>query len=322
MERFPCGSQTRPEGGDRLMLTMQEIKSHYLFTQEDAAALKSLQPLAAAQKERMINEFYDYLLGIPETATFLSAEGVLERLKQSHSEWFLNLFRGVYDNNYLHDLQRIGQVHVRIGLDAHYVNSAMNIVRRFTANMIRENYTDREERRRLIDAVQKILDLNLDIMTAAYLEEELRKVFISRRLESQLIKATERFTYGLNLILVLALVGVSLSVVGLFFWDIAHIFSGNAEKGILGALGTLLILWMMIELMDNEIKTLKGGRFNILIFIGVVIVAIIREILISTLQHDPLTTQLFLAGTLLVLGVVYYLVAKSQPVSTSRLGPG
>lgn len=304
------------------MFNMQEIKSHYLFTQEDATSLKCLLPLAETQKERMINDFYDYLLGIPETATFLSAEGVLKRLKQSHSEWFLNLFSGVYDNNYLHDLQRIGQVHVRIGLDAHYVNSAMNIVRRFTANMIRESYADREERRRLIDAAQKILDLNLDIMTAAYLEEELRKVFISRRLESKLITATERFTYGLNLILVLALVGVSLSVVGLFFWDIAHIFSGSAEKGILGALGTLLILWMMIELMDNEIKTLKGGRFNIQIFIGVVIVAIIREILISTLQHDPLNTQLFLAGTLLVLGVVYYLVAKSQPVSTSRLGPG
>ena len=64
--------------------------------------------------------------------------------------------------------------------------------------------------------------------------------------------------------------------------------------------------------MDNEIKTLKGGRFNILVFIGVVIVAIIREILISTLSHDPLTTQIFLAGTLLILGVVYYLVARSQ----------
>ncbi len=303
------------------MFTMQEIKNHYLFTDEEAEALNSLLPLAEAQKERMINEFYDYLLGMPETAAFLSMEGVLERLKKSHSEWFLNLFCGVYDNHYLRNLQRIGQVHVRIGLDAHYVNSAMNIVRCFTVSMIRENFADREERRRMIDAVQKILDLNLDIMTAAYMEEGLRKVFVSRRLESKLIKATERFTYGLNLVLVLALVGVSLSVVGLFFWDIAHIFSGKAEKGILGALGTLLILWMMIELMDNEIKTLKGGRFNILIFIGVVIVAIIREILISTLQHDPLTTQLFLAGTLLVLGVVYYLVAKSQPVSTSKLGP-
>ena len=75
---------------------------------------------------------------------------------------------------------------------------------------------------------------------------------------------------------------------------------------------TLLIIWMMIELMDNEIKTLKGGKFNILVFIGVIIVALIREILISTLRHDALDTQAFLAGTLLILGVVYYLVARSQ----------
>jgi uncharacterized membrane protein (DUF373 family) len=84
------------------------------------------------------------------------------------------------------------------------------------------------------------------------------------------------------------------------------------EKGILSALGSLLILWMMIELMDNEIKNLKGGRFNILVFIGVIIVAMIREILISTLRKDDLTTQAFLAGTLLILGIVYYLVSLSQ----------
>lgn len=45
------------------------------------------------------------------------------------------------------------------------------------------------------------------------------------------------------------------------------------------------------------------------------LVAIIREILISTLRHDPLTTQTFLAGTLLILGVVYYLVARSRSQS-------
>jgi len=69
---------------------------------------------------------------------------------------------------------------------------------------------------------------------------------------------------------------------------------------------------MMIELLGNEIKNLKGGRFNILVFIGVIMVALIREILISTLRRDPLETQTFLAGTLLVLGIVYFLVAKSQ----------
>jgi uncharacterized membrane protein (DUF373 family) len=299
------------------MFNMQEIKSHYLFTDEDAETLKSLLPIAEASRAQLIEEFYDHLLGIPETAQLLQDQQLLKRLKKSHGDWFVNLFRGSYDNQYLHDLQRIGHVHVRIGLNAHFVNAAMQVVRRFSVGMIRENFADREERRIKTHAAEKIIDLNLDIITASYIEEELKKVFISHRLESKLISATERFVYGLNLILVLALVGVSLSVVGLFFWEIMHVFAGNIEKGILSALGTLLILWMMIELLDSEIKTLKGGRFNILVFVGVVIVAIIREILISTLRHDPLETQIFLAGTLLILGLVYYLVARSQQVKAS-----
>ena len=298
------------------MFTMQEIKSHYHFSDEEADTLRSLLPIAEASRDRMLDEFYDYLLGLPETATFLQDAALLERLKKSHGTWFVNLFRGTYDNQYLRDLQRVGHVHVKIGLNAHFVNAAMQVIRRFAVGMIRENFADRDDRRKKTEAMEKILDINLDIITASYIEEELKKVFISYSLESKLIKATERFTYGLNLILVLALVGVSVSVVGLFFWEIFHVFSGDVEKGILSALGTLLILWMMIELMDNEIKTLKGGRFNILVFIGVVIVAIIREILISTLRHDLLSTQMFLAGTLLILGIVYYLVSKSQRAPT------
>lgn len=294
------------------MVTIQEIKRHYFFTDADAELLKSLRPLADSVQERMADEFYDYLLGIPETAAFLKDDLLRKRLRKTHQDWFVNLFSGSYDNLYHHTLRRIGQAHVRIGLNAHFVNAAMNVVRHFLIEVLQENFPDLPERRKYRNAVEKIIDINLDVMSASYQEEELNKVFLSHSLESKLIHAAERFTYGLNLILVVALAGVSLSVIGLFVWDISHIFHGNVEKGILGALGTLLIIWMMIELMDNEIKTLKGGKFNILVFIGVIIVALIREILISTLRHDALDTQIFLAGTLLILGFVYFLVAKSQ----------
>ena len=260
----------------------------------------------------MVDEFYDYLLGIPETAEFLKDNALLQRLRKTHQDWFLALFSGNYDNFYYHNLQRIGQTHVRIGLKAHFVNAAMNVIRHFIIELLQENFPSIQERRKFRNAAEKIVDINLDIMSASYQEEELKKVFLSHRIESKLIMAAERFTYGLNLILVLALAGVSLGVVGLFIWDLAHIFRGDVEKGILGSLGTLLIIWMMIELMDNEIKTLKGGKFNILVFIGVIIVALIREILISTLRHDALETQIFLAGTLLILGIVYYLVSRAQ----------
>ncbi len=90
------------------MLTMQEIKAHYFFTDEDARLLQELQPLMERQKERMADEFYDYLLGIPETAALLREDVRLNRLKATHMQWFVTLFSGSYDNQYLHTLQRIG----------------------------------------------------------------------------------------------------------------------------------------------------------------------------------------------------------------------
>ena len=293
------------------MTTMQDLKNHYGFTNDDEEQLRAFQPLAAQHQERFTNQFYDYLYGMPETTAILNNSN-LKHLREVNGAWFMSLFSGTYDNHYMNHLTRIGHAHVKVGLSVHFVNVAMNRVRHFLLNLIDENYPDRDERRALREATEKMLDMNLDVMSSSYREEELRKVFVSRKLESHLIRLAERFTYGLNLVLVLALAGVSISVVILFGWDIVNIFRGNVEKGILSALGELLILWMMIELMDNEIKNLKGGKFNILVFIGVIIVAMIREILISTLRHDDLATQAFLAGTLLILGILYYLVSRAQ----------
>ncbi len=293
------------------MMTMQEIRDHYRFSDDDAELLLSLQPLAEQQRERFSQEFYDYLYGLPETAAILNGAN-RPRLREMHTTWFMSLFSGTYDNHYLNHLTRIGHAHVKVGLNVHFVNAAMNQIRHFLLNLIDSSYEDREQRRKLREAVEKMLDINLDVMSSSYREEELKKVFLSRKVESFLIKATERFTYGLNLVLVLALAVVSIAIVTMFGWDIVHVFKGDVEKGVFTALGSLLILWMMIELLDNEIKSLKGGRFSILVFIGVVIVAIIREILISTLRHDDLKKQAFLAATLLILGIVYYLVSRVQ----------
>jgi uncharacterized membrane protein (DUF373 family) len=293
------------------MFTMQDLRDHYRFTDQDAELLTQLQPLAEQHRESFLLQFYDYLYSLPETAAILNSSN-RQRLREMHSNWFMALFSGNYDNHYMNHLTLIGHAHVKASLSVHFVNATMNQIRQFLLGLIDVNYSDRELRRGLREAVEKILDMNLDVMSTSYREEEMKKVFVSRAIESFLIRLSERFTYGLNLALVLALVGVSISVVVLFAWDIMHIFSGDMEKGILSALGSLLILWMMIELMDNEIKNLKGGKFNILVFIGVIIVAMIREILISTLRHDDLTTQAFLAGTLLILGIVYYLVSMAQ----------
>ncbi|HPX61033.1 MAG TPA: protoglobin domain-containing protein [Deltaproteobacteria bacterium] len=294
-----------------LKISINDLKHHYRFGDNEAARLKALQPLAEQHADEFSAMFHKYLQSISETNAIMRNTDT-GRLSKMHEHWFTSLFVGEYEEAYFKSLKRIGQAHVKVGLNVHFVNAAMNQIRHFLLNLIDSSYSDREERRLTREAVEKILDINLDVMSSSYRDEEMRKVFLSREVESWLIKATERFTYGLNLILVLALAGLSVSAVLLFIWDLGHMFQGNIEKAILSSLGSLLIIWMMIELMSNEIKNLKGGKFNILVFIGVIIVALIREILISTLRHDPLTTQVFLAGTLLILGIVYFLVAKVQ----------
>ncbi len=294
-----------------LKISINDLKHHYRFGDNEAARLKALQPLAEQHADEFSAMFHKYLQSISETNAIMRNTDT-GRLSKMHEHWFTSLFVGEYEEAYFKSLKRIGQAHVKVGLNVHFVNAAMNQIRHFLLNLIDSSYSDREERRLTREAVEKILDINLDVMSSSYRDEEMRKVFLSREVESWLIKATERFTYGLNLILVLALAGLSVSAVLLFVWDLGHMFQGNIEKAILSSLGSLLIIWMMIELMSNEIKNLKGGKFNILVFIGVIIVALIREILISTLRHDPLTTQVFLAGTLLILGIVYFLVAKVQ----------
>ena len=47
------------------MFTMQNLRDHYRFTDQDTVLLLSLQPLAEENLERFSREFYDYLSSLP-----------------------------------------------------------------------------------------------------------------------------------------------------------------------------------------------------------------------------------------------------------------
>ncbi len=294
------------------MVELDELKRQYYFTDVDATRLRQLLPLAEKHQDQLVEDFYQYILSQPETAAILARSSTREKMAQYHRLWFLSLFHGVYDGGFFTNMLRVGHAHVRVGLPVSFVNAAMHRVRHFLHHLIHDSFEGHDDRRDFRESVDKILDMNLSVMTSSYHEEEMKKVFLSRRLERGIIGLAERFTYGLNLALVIALAGVSIGVSILFVQDLLHLFTGNPSKAIFSALGDMLILWMMIELLENEIKNLKGGSFNILVFVGVVVVAMVREILISTLRHDNLETQAFLTVTLLVLGIVYYLISRSQ----------
>ena len=149
------------------------LKVHYRFSDEEAEILKQLQPQMEELADQFVDEFYDYIWGFGATAKFLKNKEIIAHHRKKIREWFLNLFCGKYDMPYFMHLYKIGEIHVKIGLPTHYVNSAFTFVRTFALRSIEENFHSKEKHLKEIQALEKMIDINLDVLTSSYREEEL-----------------------------------------------------------------------------------------------------------------------------------------------------
>ncbi|HIC99088.1 MAG TPA: hypothetical protein EYP08_05500 [Pyrodictiaceae archaeon] len=109
----------------------QSLKQDYRFTDEEAEILKELQPRMIEIADDFIDQFYDHIWGFGKTAQFLKNKEIIKHHKMKIRVWFIHLFCGKYDLQYFMYLYKVGEIHVKIGLPTHYVNSAFSFVRNF-----------------------------------------------------------------------------------------------------------------------------------------------------------------------------------------------
>ena len=296
------------------MQTMEEVKKVYLFTDQDAENLIGIKSLMEKNGDLFISKFYDFILRFKNVSNYLHDDETIEKHKAKVKQWLIRLFEGNYNEEYLRSLYRIGEIHVKIGLPGHYVNSSMSFVRRYCHKVLTDEFGCSKQRDVIINSIDKILDLNLDVMTISYREQELRSYILPRKLEYTVIEFARRFAFSLDLFLIFVLILTSVFVLGFVGYEIYGIATGliSVETGILKILGTLLIIWAIGELMNAEIHHLKGGKFAVTAFLTLAIAAVIRKILIATLSTEKVADILTLGGIVLALGVVYWLVEHSS----------
>lgn len=294
------------------MRSFREIKDNYNFTSDDEQRLMRMKPVMEAHAEEIGGALNSYIMSTKIGASLLAEDIRKAHLFESQKSWYLAMFEGKYDNKYYEGLIKIGVVHVKKGVDAHYLNRAVNIIRNLGLDILYNQKDSEEEIIANILAFEKILDINLDVMTSSYIEEEIKSYSSIYRIKSTLIDFSEKFLQSANLILVLALIGLTLGAIGLFITDVQKLLSGDLEKGIITSLGSLLIIWVMIELMNTEISHLKGGKFRISVFVSVALVTVIRETMIATLKHEQSEMMVYLIASILVIGFVYWLVIKGE----------
>lgn len=296
------------------------LKTHYKFTEEEAQILHDLQPRMEKLADRFIDEFYDYIWGFGKTAQFLKNKDIIAHHRKKIKEWFVNLFCGNYDMSYFTYIYRIGEVHVRIGLPTHYVNAAFTFVRTFVLQSIEENFENKEHHIKEIKAVEKIIDINLDVLTSSYREEELSKFLSLSKFEKSILSSLKKFNSYINFFLAAALALVAFFAIGLFTYDIYLLFFSDIgiEKGILTVLGSLLVLWATIELIHEEIKHLQGEGFAIGAFIMLAMAALIRKILIYSLSSEKTEELLIIAAVMVGLAIAYWLVGAKRGTTLKR----
>ncbi|HEX9136286.1 MAG TPA: protoglobin domain-containing protein [Nitrospirota bacterium] len=297
------------------MRSFREIKQNYRFTPEDEKRLHDLRPLMEEHVDEVMSTLSLWIMGTKGAAKFFTDESRKKHVFGAQREWFLDLFSGNYDNRYYEKLIRIGATHVKQNVDAHYMNRAVNLVKNACIGIVQKIEEDRVEATNKIISIGKVLDISLDVITTSYIEEELRTYSPVYKVKSALIGFSERFSQTTNLILVLALIGLTIGVVWLFIEDVMHIITGDVERGIISALGSMLLLWLMIELMNTEISHLKGGKFHISVFVGVALVTMIRETMIATLKHEKPESIYYLIAAILVIGFVFWIVTRAEEKS-------
>jgi hypothetical protein len=162
----------------------ESMKSFLKFDDDDARRLAALRPLFEAHGGAITDTFYERLAAVEQTAKLI--EGRVAHLKGTHRRWMMELFAGDYGPSYFENRLRIGEAHVRIGLEPWWVEGVMSFLRTASAEAIAVSEPDAGRAAELHGSLCKLLDLDLLVINMAYAEERLDRLTrftgLSRRL--------------------------------------------------------------------------------------------------------------------------------------------
>ncbi len=287
------------------------MKVQYAFTKADEDLLMQMKPHLESHVVDFLDGFYESIWKLGHVSEFFENDRTFNHHRDIIRKWYLDLFTGIYETDYFLSLEKIRKAHAKLAIPTHHMMALFYFTPTFTINIIQRHNFDDNFLSKRIKAIEKILAINLDILTGSVREIETSQSASISKLEIKLLRYLHAVGAYFNYLLMGALVMVAIFAIGLFSFDVYLLFSGitTIEKGILTTLGSLLILWAAIELINEEIKHLSGGSSALVAFITLAIAALIRKILIVSLSPDK-TNEILMYGLLvLFLSISYWLIS-------------
>jgi len=152
----------------------EQLKTFVEFSEEDAKTLATIAPWVDAHGPQITDVFYEMIQSTPSIAKFI--EGRVDELKKTHLKWMKELVGGEYGEAYFKSRWRIGEAHVRIGLEPIWVDGTMSLIRSQALTSIADNLEDKTKVADATRSLIKACDLDLAIINLAYAEDRLERL--------------------------------------------------------------------------------------------------------------------------------------------------
>ena len=156
----------------RLKIDAHDIQSRRQFfelTDEDLERLRSLEGFAKKYTHEITESLYELLLGHPETKAFFPDEETIKHVKKMQNAYFLGLFSGRCDEDYVENRLNVGAVHERIGMPPKWYLGAYRKYLGLIYDRLVKEFPDAEEVRKSFHSVKKIIFFDVALAVDTYI---------------------------------------------------------------------------------------------------------------------------------------------------------
>ncbi len=295
------------------MFRLKELSRNFDISERDNDNIRRIGVSLIDKREQFVVSVIDYI-----AKKYDMPSRVKETMSKNYSHhlgsWFDAIITGKISKDivtFLMDFNLSQYSH------EYYIDDRMSNVFSFIRNYFMEqiyNLANTDwEYQEVSKSFSKMLDLSQYMVSHDYLIHK-SGLKSDIRIKDYIIKYAEKFSVIIHTLLILFLIAMTMGAVTYFVYDVFKTFDTvPMNKLFITALGSLLIVWVLGELLHSEIQMLKGDSFRISIFVGVVLIAFIRDLLIMTLKHDEnYQFSLLLLLGVLIIGFIYWLLQRVE----------
>ena len=176
---------------------VQKQVSFIQLTKKDLAMLQFLQPKISEILQLVVDSFYRSVEREQSLVDIISTHSSIDRLKNSLYQHLFEMFSGVIDHNYIEKRKKVALIHVKIGLEPRwYIGAFESLYFELTNFIFSFDVTD-EDRVTLLSALNKILNLEQQLVLAAYEEENQRQRLEVRSKQEELKRNVSKIVKNL-----------------------------------------------------------------------------------------------------------------------------